>query len=369
MGKRITINVLQAGLTLLIALLMGALVMQLSGRDAGEAYRTLFSSALGSRTAVANTLLAATPLVFTGLGAAVAFRAGVFNVGVEGALYLGAFAAAWVGFTFVTLPSPILITLCFLLAALVGGIWCYVPGVLRARLRVDEIVTTIMLNYVAILFTSYLVNYPFRVPGLANAMSEKVAAGAQLPRLAPPSQLNLSFLIALAITLAMIFLVRRMTLGYELRSVGDNPLFARWAGMPVAGVIEKVMFISGALGGLAGAGQALGVHYRFVANFSPGFGFDGIAVALLGRNTPLGTFLAALLFGALRSGGSTMEMFTDVPRDLIRVLEATIIFFVATEFSLAWLRSRGSLFSGWLRGRGLMSRTKLAGRQSRGNPD
>lgn len=222
----------------------------------------------------------------------------------------------------------------------VGGLWCYIPGVLRARLEVDEIVTTIMLNYVAILFTSYLVNYPFRVPGLANAMSEKVAEGARLVRLAPPSQLNLSFLIALAIAVIMVFLFRRTTLGYELRSIGDNPLFARWSGMPATGVIEKVMFISGALGGIAGAGQALGVHYRFVANFSPGFGFDGITVALLGHNSPLGTFLAALLFGALRSGGSTMELFTDVPRDLIRVLEATIIFFVAVDFSLAWLRSR-----------------------------
>jgi simple sugar transport system permease protein len=232
------------------------------------------------------------------------------------------------------------------LAAAAGGLWGYVPGMLRARLQVDEIVTTIMLNYVAILFTSYLVNYPFRVPGLANAMSEKIAEGAQLARLAPPSQLNLSFLIALVVTGIVIFVFRRTTLGYELRAIGDNPLFARWSGMPVAGVIEKVMFISGALGGIAGAGQTLGVHYRFVANFSPGFGFDGIAIALLGRNTPLGTFLAALLFGVLRSGGATMELFTDVPRDLIRVLEATIIFFVATQFSLTWLwRRRSNDFS------------------------
>ncbi|MFQ5856429.1 MAG: ABC transporter permease [Anaerolineae bacterium] len=339
-GKTVARAMLQASLTLLIAFLMGALVMRLSGKDAIEAYTTLFSSALGNRTAIANTLLAATPLIFTGLGAAIAFRAGVFNVGVEGSLYLGAFVAAWAGFTFVTLPALILISLCFILAAIMGGLWCYVPGMLRARLKVDEIVTTIMLNYVAILFTSYLVNYPFRVPGLANAMSEKVAEGARLVRLAPPSQLNVSFMIALVVTAIMIFVFRHTTLGFELRAMGDNPLFARWSGMPAAGVIEKVMFISGALGGIAGAGQALGVHYRFVANFSPGFGFDGIAIALLGRNTPLGTFLAALLFGVLRNGGSTMELFTDVPRDLIRVLEATIIFFVAIEFSLAWLRSR-----------------------------
>ncbi len=326
---------LQVAMTLLLALTMGALVMQLSGKDAIEAYGALFRSALGTRTAVANALLAATPLIFTGLGAAIAFRAGVFNVGVEGSLYIGAFVAAWAGFTFLSTSSIILIPVCFLLAVLVGGFWCYVPGVLKARLKVDEIVTTIMLNYVAILFTSYLVNYPFRVPGLANAMSEEVAPAARLLRLAEPSQLA-----ALAAAFATAFLVRRMTMGFELRSVGDNPLFARWAGMPVPGVIEKVMFLSGALGGMAGAGQALGVNYRFVANFSPGFGFTGIAIALLARNSPLGTVLAALLFGALRSGSATMEIFTDVPRDLISVMEATVIFFAAVQLSLAWLRRR-----------------------------
>lgn len=341
--KRWGLETAQVILTMVVALLMGAVVMQLSGKDALEAYRTLFTSALGKRTAVADTLLAATPLIFTSLATAVAFRAGVFNVGVEGSLYMGAFAAAWVGFTFTGLPGWLLVPLAFILAGIVGGIWCLIPGYLKARLRVDEIVTTIMLNYVAILFTSYLVNGPFLVPGLANAMSEKIAPAAQLARLAPPSQLNLSFVIALAAVVVIGFLFRRTTLGYELRTVGANPLFARWSGMPLGSVILKVMFLSGLLGGLAGAGQVLGVHYRFVANFSPGFGFDGITIALLGRNSPIGTLFAALLFGVLRSGGSTMELFTDVPRDLISILEATIIFFVAIEFSLAWLRRRQAL--------------------------
>lgn len=331
---------LQVILTLIVALMMGALVMKLSGKDAVEAYKALFTSALGSKTAVANTLLAATPLIFAGLGAAVAFRAGVFNVGVEGSIYMGAFAAAWVGFTFLELPGFLLIVLCFLAAAIAGGLWCYFPGVLKARLNVDEIVSTIMFNYVAILFTSYLVNFPFLVPGLANAMSAEVAPQALLARLSPPSQLNSSFILAVIVALIIAFLVRRMRLGYELRTVGDNPLFARWSGMPVPAVIEKVMFISGLLGGLAGAGQVLGVNYRFVARFSPGYAFTGLAIALLARNSPIGTLLGALLFGVLRSGSATMEIFTDVPRDLITVLEATVIFFAALEISLGWLRRR-----------------------------
>lgn len=324
--------------TLAIALFIGAIIMWLSGKDALGAYTTLFSAAFGGSLAVADTLLAATPLIFTGLATAVAFRAGVFNVGVEGSLYLGAFSAAWVGFTLTFLPGPLLLTAALLAAVLVGGMWALIPGYLKARLGVDEIVTTIMLNYVAIHFTSYLVNYPFAVPGLANAMSPTVAPGATLPRLMPPSQLNFSFILALLAVAFTAFLLSRTTLGYELRTYGANPLFARWSGMPPISVILKVMLVSGALGGLAGAGQVLGVNYRFVANFSPGYGFDGIAVALLGRNSAWGALLGALLFGVLRSGGSTLELMMDIPLELIRILEATIVFFVTAQFALRWAR-------------------------------
>jgi len=333
-------EILKMVFTLLVALLMGALVMQLSGKDSMQAYGALFSSALGDSSAIANSLLAATPLIFTGLAAAIAFRAGVFNVGVEGSLYLGAFAAAWAGFTFTSLPGWLLIPLCILVAAAVGGLWSYIPGMMKARLGVDETVTTILLNYVAILYTSYLVNYPFKVPGMANAMSAEVAPAAQLDRFMPGSQFNTGFLIAVAAVIVITFLMKRMNLGFELRSVGDNPVFSKWMGMPTEKIIEKVMFISGLLGGVAGAVQVLGVHYRFAANFSPGFGFTGITIALLACNSPIGVFFAALLFGVLRSGSSTMELFTDVPRDLIRVLEATVIFFAAMEISWNWLRRK-----------------------------
>lgn len=338
--KTTLVNFGKVLLTLLVALLMGALVMELSGKDSLGAYQALFRSSLGSRTALANTLLASTPLIFTSLAAAIGFRAGVFNVGAEGSLYLGGFAAAWVGFTFTELPTLLVIPLAFLVAGLVGGFWCYVPGVLRARLAVDELVTTILLNYVAILFTEYLVNGPFLLPGVANAMTEEISFAARLPRLAPPSQLNASFIIAILAGLIMVFIMTRTRLGYELRATGDNPVFTRWAGISVPVVIEKVMFIGGLLGGLAGAGQVLGVHYRFVAGFSSGLAFSGMTIALLVRNSPFGAILASLLFGVLRSGSATMEIFSDVPRDLITVLEATIIFFAAMEISISFFRRR-----------------------------
>lgn len=333
-------NTVRVLLTLVLALVAGAIIIELSGKDARQAYDMLYESALGNERARANTLLAATPLIFTGLATMLAFRAGIFNIGVEGSLYLGAFGAAWVGFTFTDLPNYAIIPLAFLFAGLVGGLWGAVPGYLKARWKVDEVVTTIMLNYVAILFTDYLVNGPFLASGRANGMSEQVAPAAQLSRIVERSQLNLSFYIALGTFIVVLFLMRQMSLGYEINALGTNPRFAQWMGMPVRRIIVLVMFLSGFIGGMAGAGQALGVHYRFVSGFSRGLGFDGIVVALLGRNNPVGVLLAALFFGALRNGGSTLELFTRIPRDLIDILQALVIFFIAIDLSIGWLQRR-----------------------------
>lgn len=333
-------NVARTLITLALALIAGALIMALSGKDPINAYSVMLNSAFGSERAIANTFLAATPLIFTGLATLIAFRAGIFNVGVEGSLYLGAFTAAWAGFTFTDLPAIIIVPLAFILAGVIGGVWGMIPGYLKARYKVDEVVTTIMLNYVAILFTDYLVNGPFLVPGMSNAMSAEVSPQAQLPRIIERAQWNISFFIALGVFLFVLFLLKRTTLGYEIRVLGSNPLFARWSGMPARRIIVTVMFISGFIGGLGGAGQALGVHYRFISGFSQGLGFDGIVVALLGRNNPIGALIAALFFGALRNGGSTMELFTRIPRDLIDILIALIIFFIAIDISFDWLRRR-----------------------------
>jgi len=333
-------NLVRVVVTLALALVMGGIIVKLSGKDALNAYKVLYDSSFGDARALANTLLAATPLIFTGLATLVAFRAGIFNIGVEGSLYVGAFAAAWVGFTFLALPGYLIILLAFLFSGLIGGIWGFIPGYLKARLRVDEVVSTIMLNYVAMIFTDYLVNGPFLLEGVANAVSAEIAPQARLMPLIPKSQWNSSFFIAIALVFIVFFLLRRTTLGYEINSIGTNKTFSRWSGMPVGKIIVLVMIISGFIGGLAGAGQVLGVHYRFIAYFSRGFGFDGIVVTLLGRNTPFGALISAIFLGALRSGGSTMELFTRIPRDLIDILQALIILFVAIDLSVSWFRSR-----------------------------
>lgn len=328
--------------TFVVAIIIGAVVIALSGRSPLDAYVTLFSGAFGSINSIADTLLAATPLIFTGLATGVAFKAGVFNVGVEGSLYLGAFAAAWVGFTFTSLPGPAIIVLAFVLAGIVGAAWCLIPAYLKVKFRVDEVVTTIMLNYVAILFTSYLVNYPFLPPGVANSMSAEIAPQAHLARLAPPSQLNVSFVIALAAAGIIAWGLSRTTLGYEIRIAGSGPDFAKQAGISVPRVIFLSMLISGFLGGVGGAGQVLGVNYRFIDGFSPGYGFDGITVALLARNNPVGIVVAAILFGALRNGASTLQLFTSIPISIVDILQATVIFFVTADVGIRLTRRRRS---------------------------
>jgi ABC-type uncharacterized transport system permease subunit len=315
------------------ALLVGAIVLLLTGRNPVDTYGLLLAHSWGSTSAIANTLSQATPILLTGLATAFAFRAGVFTIGVEGSLYVGAFAGAWVGFTLVGLPGLVLICLALAAAVVAGGLWGLVPGVLRARWRVDEVVTTLMLNFVAISVTSYLVNGPFLAVGTANSMSPVVAPEARLGSLVPPSQLSAGFLIALALAALFWIVVHRTTLGYRLDLAGSSPRFAAASGVDLRRVIIVAMVVAGCVGGLAGAIQILGVNGRFIDRFSPGFGFTGIAVALLGRNTAIGCVLAALFFGGLSNGAAMMQLFSDIPLDLVNVLSGTVMIFAVLDFA------------------------------------
>lgn len=328
----------------LIALLVGAVVLLLSGQDVWGTYRLLWDQSMGGKTQIANTLADATPILLTGLATAIAFRAGVFNIGVEGSLYLGAFAAAWVGFTFIHVPGPVLVIAAVLAAAISGLAWAVFPAVARGRWGVNEVVTTLMLNYVAILLTSYLVNYHFLATGVANSMSPLVASQAQLPPLIAGSQLTIAFPVALGLVALYTYFFRSTTAGYELRLAGISPRFAQASGISLMRTILVAMLISGAVGGLAGAFQLLGVNYRFVDNFSPGYGFTGIAVALLGRNHPAGMVLAAIFFGALSNGGAMIQLFSNIPLDLVNVLQGTIMIFAVVDLirlpAFQWVLSR-----------------------------
>ncbi|MBC7097622.1 ABC transporter permease [Candidatus Bipolaricaulota bacterium] len=334
------LEVIRVILLLVVAFSLTGLIIGLTGENPMEVFRTLMEAAVGSHLGLAETLSAATPLIFTGLATAVAFKAGLFNVGVEGSLYLGAFSAAWAGFTFTHLPGWLLVLLALCLAGVVGGLWALGPAVVKVHYNVDEVVSTLMLNYVAIFFTTYLVTYIYGVPGLANAMSYPVATVARLPRLSPPSQLNLGFVFAVFAALTLWFILKYTAFGYEIRMLGVNPLFVRWCGMPDKKTALKAMCFSGFLGGIAGAVQILGVHHRFIANFSPGYGFTGIAVALLARNNPLGVLFSSFLLGAIYNGESLVELMTNVPMEIPRIFEGVIIALASAEIALGYLRQR-----------------------------
>ncbi|MBE2274844.1 MAG: ABC transporter permease [Rhodobacteraceae bacterium] len=336
---------LQSALTILfpvaIVLVIGAAVLLAAGYNPLTVYSDLMTEAFGGQRRIAASLSAATPLIFTGLAAAVAFRVGVFTVGAEGSLYVGALMAAWLGFTLTGLNGWLLAPLCLLAGAAAGMVWMLPPGLMKARLGIDEIVTTLMLNFIAIGLTTWLVNGPLLAPGAANSSTPQVAEAARLTRLMPPSTLTTGFLIALALLVTYAVWQRRRIGGYETLVGGLAPRFARAAGIDMPGLMLRMLLVSGAIAGLGGAIQVLGPIGRFVAGFSTGYGFTGIAVAILARGNPLGILIGAVLFGGLSTAGATIQLFSDVPIEIVNILQGLIMIFAVADFGLrGWFARR-----------------------------
>lgn len=330
----------RAAAPFILALALGAAVLAATGHPPLDVYGLMISEAFGGTRRLAATLTAATPLLLTGLAAAVAFRAGVFYVGVEGCFYLGGLTAAVVGYGLSGWPSLLLIPASLLSACLIGVLWSLPPAVLRARLAVDEVVTTLMLNFIAIGVSSWLVNGPLLARGSANSATPPVVAAAELPRLLPPSTLHLGFVISLLLV-AFYGLWGPLTVGgFRSRMVGLNARFSRAVGIEPGAVVFSAMLVSGALGGLAGGIHTLGLVHRFVAGFSPGYGFTGVAIALLARNSALGVALAAILFGALSSAGASIQLFSDVPIEIVQILQGAVMIFAVAQFRFAFRRRR-----------------------------
>lgn len=322
-----------------IALLVGALVLLVSGFSPIEAYGSLLAGAFGDIYGLGQTLTQTTPIVFTALAFLFAFKAGLFNIGAEGQFLVGAFAAAIVGISFNGLPSIIHIPLALLVGAVVGGLWALIPALLKTELGAHEVITTMMLTYVAIYVTGYLANDVFRAEGWV-AQTPLITTSAELPRILPPTQLSASLFLGIILVGLTSYVLQKTILGYEVRAIGLNPLAAENAGINVKRGLIIALVISGALAGLGGAGEVLGVHRRFIDGFSPGYGWDGLAVALIGGLNPIGALLAALLFGILRSGGMTMNRVTGVPIDIVTILQGLVILFVAAPVIIKYLRKR-----------------------------
>jgi len=336
-------SVLIPVLAVITALVLGGVIIMATGASFSEtvnAYLALLRGSVGSVKAISETLTAATPLILAGLSVALAFRAGLFNIGGEGQMLIGGMFAVFIGFSITGLPFYIHLPLA-LAAGIVGGaIWGFVPGILKAKTGAHEVITTIMLNFIALRLVDFFLKTDlFQREGRNDPVSKTVEKTAALPQLLgwldPALRVHLGLIVALLAAAFIHWLLFRTTTGFEFRAVGANPSAARYAGMSITKTYVLVMVISGALAGLAGTGQVLGVLDRATPGFSARIGFDGIAVALLGRSNPWGVVLAALLFGGLRAGGQEMQASANVGIDLISVIQALIIIFVAAPALIA----------------------------------
>lgn len=357
-------------LAILTAILIGALLILWVGGDPILAYKGLIEGSFGSpelgwaksARAISETAVWATPYIFGGLAVALAFKAGLFNIGVEGQLALGATTAALIGYALPEwlgrdIPAYIHLPLTILAGISAGALWAGIVGYLKAYTGGHEVINTIMMNYIALNSISFLLNGPMkdRSPTNVIARTPEIAEGARLSTLfdVPGIRVHWGFILALLAAVLVWWLLSKTTLGFEIRTVGANPDAAKYAGMNVKRIIIISMLLSGALAGMAGTVEVIGLNHRHELGFSIGYGFDAIAIALLGKSHPVGVVLAAILFAAMRNGATRMQFLTQMPVDLISMLQALILLFVAADAIIRYIyriKSQGErvvLTRGW----------------------
>lgn len=346
-------EILSPLIAVIAAFVVGGLIVLLIGDNPFQTFALLVGNSFGSLNDIGYTLFIATPLIFTGLAVAVAFRCGLLNIGAEGQLYVAAFVTAWVGIKFggtvvnvfgenidyswASLPAVLLVPLCILAAIVAGGIWGAIPGILKAKFGSHEVINTIMLNFIGIALVSYFTQYYYKQAGDPIMQTVPVGEAAHIPRISQfiPGMpdfvpLSVAFLIAILMCVLVYIFLWKTKWGYELRAVGENPSAAEYGGISPQKQIIIAMTISGGLAGMVAIGEVMGYRYRYYDGFSDGWGFLGIAVALLGRNHPLGIFFAAIFFAVLKRGDIFVDAFTEyVSKDLVEVLQAIVILFVA----------------------------------------
>ena len=328
-GKKL----LNSILPVLIAFAIGGIIIFGIGENPFETYGILFEKSLFSARGFANTLHYAAPMILTGLAIAITFKANIFNMGVEGQMLFGAFFAGIVGASLPIQNSVLMKLVCFGVAALCGVLFALIPALLRAYLHVDEMVVTLTLNYAMAKVLEYLASGPFRDQGSGYVRTPTVSNAAMFQRMGNP-RLTPFFFLTLVIFIIMYFVMHKSVLGYEVTAIGRNPRFAEAVGMNPRRKIIFLMCISGALAGIAGAGYMLSDQFSYTLNFSgsPGLGWDGMLIALLGRHSPIGILVAAVFYSALKTGADSINMYTNVPKEVVAVIQAIMILFLAVRF-------------------------------------
>ncbi len=328
MRRNKLIRTLSPVICLLISFVLVAFILLASGYSPLTAYEAMFSNALGSKSGIIQTLLKTTLLIFCGLSAATALRANVFNIGIEGQLYMGAFASFLVGRYLTGLPCMIHIPLCMLAGALVGAAYAFIPAILKQKAGAHEVVTTIMLNYVATLLTAYFTNHTFKAEGMMP-QTELIQESARISRIVSQGQLTWAIVIAIVFLLIAQFYLYHTPRGYEIECVGSNAKAAEAGGISVTRVQMLTMLLSGAIAGIGGTMEVLGTHGRFIEGFASGAGYQGVSIAILGGSSPLGVGLSSFLFGALQYGGSAMSRTTGIPAEFAEVIQAVVVLCVS----------------------------------------
>jgi general nucleoside transport system permease protein len=362
--KQILRTILEAGLVpflaILTAVIIGGIIIIIVGGDPIRAYAGLIQGSFGSTKALSETAVWATPYIFAGLAVALAFKGGLFNIGAEGQLAVGAVFSAligyalpgWLGFD---LPLIIHLPLTVIIGMLMGGVWAGIVGWLKAYTGGHEVINTIMMNYIALNTTSFLLNGVMKDPSPTNVIARTplIADSARMPEIFEGLRIHWGFILALLVAFFIWWLLNKTTLGFEIRTVGLNPDAAKYAGINVKRITILTMVFSGMLAGLAGSIEVTGLNYRHELGFSIGYGFDAIAIALLGKSHPLGVVLASFLFAAMRNGATRMQFLTQLPVDLISMLQALILLFVAADAIVRYIyriKSKGErvvLTRGW----------------------
>jgi general nucleoside transport system permease protein len=324
---------------ILITLVLTAGPILIAGANPIDAYAAYFYLPLTSQFRLLEILVSATPLLFAGVAVAIAFRAGYWNIGVEGQLLMGAVAAAGLGMAMQGVPTFVALPVMIVAGAGAGAAWALVPALLRVRLGIDEVVTTLLLNPVALLVVKALVQGPWRDP-MGITESPPISEAAHLPQLVERSRLHLGFLIALAILVIAWYVLSRTAIGLRLRAVGLSPHAARFAGIRVERTLLGVALVSGAIAGIAGVSEVAGIHFRLTSGVSPGYGYTGIVVAMLGGLTMPGVLLSALLLGDLNVGASTAERSLGIPSQMARVVQGALLLTVVGLLALRRWRTR-----------------------------
>ena len=358
--QTISDNSLVPFLAILTAVVVGGVIIAFVGGNPILAYRGLIEGSFGSTKALSETAVWATPYIFAGLAVALAFNGGLFNIGAEGQLAVGAVASSLIGYALpewlgYDLPAIIHLPLAVLFGVLMGGLWAAIVGWLKAYTGGHEVINTIMMNYIALNTTSFLLNGVMkdRSPTNVIARTPLIADSARIPPIFDGLRVHWGFILALLVAFGIWWLLNKTTVGFQIRTVGLNPDAAKYAGINVKRIIILTMALSGMLAGLAGTIEVTGLNYRHELGFSIGYGYDAIAIALLGKSHPLGVVLSAFLFAAMRNGATRMQFLTQMPVDLISMIQAFILLFVAADAIVRYIyriKSKGErvvLTRGW----------------------